>query len=112
MMHGKTKRGRRTDEPLVQKVFQRRGTVELLILLKSTGGMRFSEASHGIPNIAPQVIGVRLSELRELKMVARIVLEGPPTATRYELTELGEDLAEVASGLKRVALNPQVPSLN
>lgn len=97
---------------MVQKVFQRRGTVEILIALSDAGELRFSEIDQGLPNIAPQVIGARLGDLRELNLVNREVEEGPPTSSTYSLTSLGVELAKVAGGLKAVAHSPELPQID
>lgn len=102
---------RRFDEPLVWRVFQRRGTVQILLLLQQVGTARFGQINGEFPNIARQVLGNRLAELREIGIVRRAVEEGPPLGTRYSLTELGIELACAANVLDEVAQSDKLPSL-
>lgn len=108
-MEPKAKRKRRADEPLVQKVFQRRGTVEILVLLKKQGSVRFSGIDTELDSIAPQVVSARLADLREVGMIQRTVQEGPPLTTTYSLTPLGDRLAGAAEVLVSVAKSPELP---
>lgn len=110
-MPKKEKQRRRVDEPLVQKVFQRRGTVEILVLLSGASSLRFSGIDQSLTNIAPQVVSARLAELREIGMVDRTVSEGPPLTTSYSLTELGAELAAIAQGLKSIANSSRLPAV-
>jgi DNA-binding HxlR family transcriptional regulator len=110
-MPKKPKQRRRADEPLVQKIFNRRGTVEILVLLSDSSGLRFSEIDQNLTSIAPQVLSARLAELREIGMVVRTVSEGPPLATSYELSDLGVELAVIARGLKSIATSSRLPAL-
>jgi len=85
----------RVEEPEVLRVFQRRGTVQLLILLND-GARRASEIDQAFPFIARQVLGKRLSELERLGLVNRTVSAGPPIVSRYSLTSDGRKLSRVA----------------
>ncbi|MBK5232183.1 MAG: helix-turn-helix transcriptional regulator [Thermoleophilia bacterium] len=105
------KLGRRLDEPLVRRVFQRRGTVEILLLLKDQDRLRFTEIDEGIPLVAKRVVNARLAELRETGMIERSVIEGPPVSTRYSLTSHGQQLAHAADLIEAVATSEDLPSL-
>lgn len=65
---------------------------------------RFRDIDNAFPFIARQVLVARLSELREIGLIARTVEDGPPLSTSYCLTEDGEKLAVAASILHEVAL--------
>ena len=53
---------------------------------------RFAEIARAIPGIAESMLSARLSELKEVGLVTREVLEGPPIASLYRLTPSGEAL--------------------
>lgn len=97
------KRERRFDEPPVWRVFQRRGTIQILLLLDRQGSARFNEIDRLFPTIARKTIGGRLVELRELGIIERTVEDGPPLATHYSLSEVGTKLARAANLLDEVA---------
>lgn len=95
---------RRLEEPVTWRVFQRRGTIQVLILLSRGRPMRVSELDRALPFVARQIIGNRLSELGEIGMVDREVFPGPPMMSKYSLTKLGVRLAEAA--LILIAVDP------
>jgi DNA-binding HxlR family transcriptional regulator len=101
---------RRFDEPPVWRVFSRRGTIQILLLLKDQEPVRFTELDAACPFIARQVLGTRLTELREIGIIDRIVDDGPPLATRYKLTSVGRRLAEAAIVLNQVAQSDELAS--
>lgn len=92
----------RSDEPEEWRVFQRRGTPQILLLLSDGSALRSSEIDAAIPTIKRQVLGTRLNELREIGVLDRHVEEGPPMISRYQVTEKGKALAEAAEALNRV----------
>jgi DNA-binding HxlR family transcriptional regulator len=53
---------------------------------------RFAELARAIPGITEGMLSTRLVELKEAGLVDREVLDGPPIATVYRLTERGEAL--------------------
>jgi DNA-binding HxlR family transcriptional regulator len=53
---------------------------------------RFAEIARAIPGITEAMLSTRLAELREADLVDREVLNGPPIASIYRLTERGEAL--------------------
>ena len=99
----------RSNEPLVQRVFYRRGSAEILLLLSESGPMRFSEICRSLPEISDQTISVRLADLREIGVLDRDVDEGPPIISTYSVTELGRPLVEAASNIKAVANSGLIP---
>lgn len=90
------KQEKRVEEPEVWRVFQRRGSIQILILLSDGQAMRASEFDKALPFIARQVIGNRLNEMRELGILNREVHAGPPILSRYSLTEKGLRIANAA----------------
>lgn len=53
---------------------------------------RFAEIARGIPGITEGMLSSRLHELQEAGILEREVIEGPPIATVYRLTERGRAL--------------------
>jgi len=53
---------------------------------------RFAEIARAIPGITEGMLSTRLAELKDAGLVDREVLDGPPIATVYRLTERGEAL--------------------
>lgn len=102
---------RRVDEPLVWRVFYRRGTVPILLLLDRCDSARFTQINETLEPIARQVLASRLAELRELAIVARNPGDGGPATDEYELTSLGKHLANAASVLNAVAQDNRLPEL-
>lgn len=101
----------RQDEPLVRRVFQRRGTVEVLILLSGNSNLRFTDITNELPAISKRLVAERLADLRETGMLERAVREGPPLGTSYSLTDFGRRLAKIASELEEAASSDDVPSV-
>lgn len=98
----------RVDEPEIWRVFQRRGTPQILLLLSAESTLRASEIHRQIPTIARQVLGSRLNELVGLGLATREVDAGPPIASKYSLTSDGLWLAKAATILDDVA-NASIP---
>ena len=101
----------RQDEPLVRRVFQRRGTVEVLILLSESSNLRFTDITNELPSISKRVVAERLADLRETGILERTVREGPPLGTSYSLTDFGWRLAKIAAELEDAASSDEVPSV-
>jgi DNA-binding HxlR family transcriptional regulator len=53
---------------------------------------RFAELARAIPGITEGMLSARLTELKGAGLVEREVLQGPPIASVYRLTERGEAL--------------------
>jgi DNA-binding HxlR family transcriptional regulator len=104
-------RRKRVEEPIVWRVFQRRGTVQILLLLEDQGELRFSEVDRELATINRQTLVSRLVELREVGMINREVDLGPPLATRYSLTSAGRHLAQAAEVLDQVSRRADLPAL-
>lgn len=56
------------------------------------GPLRFAELSRSMPSITDGMLSSRLGELREVGLVERQIIEGPPVATIYRLTPRGQAL--------------------
>lgn len=56
------------------------------------GPRRFAELGHAIPQITDGMLSSRLAELKAAGLVDREIIEGPPLATVYMLTDKGEAL--------------------
>jgi DNA-binding HxlR family transcriptional regulator len=72
----------------------------LIIDLLLAGPARFSELARAIPGVSNRVLSARLVELTEAGLVERTVDPGPPTATAYSLTPLGEHLGPALEELR------------
>jgi DNA-binding HxlR family transcriptional regulator len=67
------------------------------------GPKRFTDLRSGIPDISPNVLGQRLRELEESKIVRRRKLAPPAAVQVYELTEWGHELEPAVLALGRWA---------
>jgi DNA-binding HxlR family transcriptional regulator len=67
------------------------------------GPKRFTDLRAGIPDISPNVLGQRLRELEDSRIVARRKLAPPAAAQVYELTEWGRQLEPAVLALGRWA---------
>jgi len=90
----------------VLQLLGRRWTLAILAALMQ-GPARFSELARSVPGLSERVMSERLQELCEARLVERLVEQGPPVGTRYQLTASGEclrpaveSLLEVAGGLR------------
>lgn len=102
---------RRANEPEIQRIFSRRGTVEILRRFEGQEAVRFGEIKESAPGIARQLISQRLMELQRVGVIQREVLQhGPPTHTQYTLTPLGSRLAHIAQELTDVATDQLDPA--
>lgn len=108
-MPGVRDQERRSDEPEIQRIFSRRGTVEILRQFEGQDAVRFGEINDATPSIARQLISQRLFELQRAGVIQREILQhGPPTHTQYTLTPLGARLARIAQELSEVAAADQL----
>jgi DNA-binding HxlR family transcriptional regulator len=74
---------------------------------------RFAEIARAIPGITESMLSTRLGELKDVGLVAREVLEGPPIASLYRLTPSGEALRPALLALAAWAhahLGAEVPA--
>ena len=92
------------SEPLarVMRMLGKRWTGVVLSTLMQ-GPVNFSDLKRGIPGISDRVLAERLVELGELRLVDRIVIQGPPVRVRYELTEHGAAMRPAIFELTRWA---------
>ncbi len=67
------------------------------------GPARFAEIARAVPGITEGMLSTRLRELQHVGLVEREVLEGPPLATVYRLTERGRALEPALLELARWA---------
>lgn len=67
----------------------------------SSGPVGFRELSRGIEGISDSVLSDRLSDLTAGGLITRTVLDGPPLAVSYELTDRGRALMPA---LEQIAL--------
>ena len=66
---------------------------------------RFSELARAVPGLSERVLGERLRELEDARLVERTVDPGPPIAVTYALTELGDALGPAMAALREWASN-------
>lgn len=71
---------------------------------------RFGELARAIDGITESMLSARLSELQDLGLVEREVLEGPPIATVYRLTAAGRDLEPALLSLAKWAELHMLPA--
>jgi DNA-binding HxlR family transcriptional regulator len=64
----------------------------VIIGLLLQGPARFAVLARTIPGISERMLSDRLAELTNAGLIARTVLDGPPLAVVYELTESGRAL--------------------
>lgn len=64
---------------------------------------RFAEIARAIPGITEGMLSARLQELKEAGILEREVVEGPPIASVYHLTERGRALQPALLELGRWA---------
>jgi len=62
--------------------------------------MRYAELGKAVPGLSDRLLSQRLRELEEEGLVERRVEAGAPVRVTYSLTEAGQDLDPVLSGLK------------
>lgn len=74
------------------------------------GPARFAEIARSVPGITEGMLSARLQELQETGIVDREVVEGPPLATVYRLTERGRSLEPALLELARWAQSNLEPS--
>ena len=74
------------------------------------GPKRFAQLS-AIPGLTDRTLADRLSELRELGLVDRIVVEGPPLGTMYQLTDTGERLRGLGDLVAQLISDPVLMDL-
>ena len=63
------------------------------------GPRRFAELARSMPSITDGMLSARLSELRDIGLVEREIIEGPPVATIYRLTPSGQALRPALTAL-------------
>ena len=81
----------------------RRWTGAIVDVLLRGGPLRFSQIGHAVPAVSDRLLSERLKDLEAHGVVRRVALAGPRPHGRYELTEMGRDLAPALAQLKRWA---------
>lgn len=85
----------------------------LVIGVLTGGPAHFAEIRRSIPGISERMLSDRLTELADVGLVVREVVEGPPLGVRYRLTSAGMALRPALEELQRWAqkhLRPPIPA--
>jgi DNA-binding HxlR family transcriptional regulator len=69
----------------------------------STGPAGFSELARAIDGISDSMLSTRLAGLTRAGLITRTVVEGPPLAVAYALTDAGRALMPALSQISRWA---------
>jgi DNA-binding HxlR family transcriptional regulator len=77
--------------------------IGIIIGAMCNGPARFGEIARAVPGITEGMLSSRLQELQQAGIVEREVIEGPPLATVYRLTERGRALEPALLELARWA---------
>ncbi|MEM3555256.1 MAG: helix-turn-helix domain-containing protein [Candidatus Micrarchaeia archaeon] len=79
-------------------IFAQKWTMGIMNTLMMNGekGMGFNEIMKNLNGISAAVLSSRLKNLQRMGYVKREVQPGPPTRTRYALSERGRRIFEVA----------------
>ena len=74
-----------------------------VILLREliAGSTRFNDLRRGIPRMSPALLSLRLKELEEAGVVARLPLASEPGVFEYVLTDAGRELGPIIDGFGR-----------
>lgn len=76
----------------------------LRILTTNDTGMGFNDIRREIGDITPTMLARRLTQLEEQDILTKSVEASSPPTSSYELTETGEDLADILLEIEQ--LNP------
>ena len=77
----------------------------LRILSTETDGIGFNELQNRIDGITSTMLSRRLEQLGDERLVEKTVVPTSPPSSRYTLTEIGEELADILRRIER--LNPR-----
>lgn len=79
-------------------IFAQKWTMRIVNALAMNGesGMGFNEIMKNLDGISAAVLSNRLKSLQRMGYVKREVQAGPPTRTRYVLSERGKRIFEIA----------------
>jgi len=80
-------------------VFGSRWTIEILAALYIAGERRFNELRHLLNGISSRTLSDKLRTCKEVGLIDRIVIEGPPIRVSYKLTEHGAHCGKLLSPL-------------
>lgn len=81
----------------------RRWTGAIVGVLIHRQALRFGEIAEAVPELSDRLLSQRMKELERHGVVMRTVLPGKPVRVRYELTEMGRELAPAVHELERWA---------
>ena len=81
------------------EVFGSRWTIEILAALYIAGERRFNELRHLLNGISSRTLTDKLRACKEVGLIDRIVIEGPPVRVSYKLTEHGMRCGKLLSPL-------------
>ena len=74
--------------------------VSLVLAALSGGPMRYSDLSRKIAGVSPKMLTQTLRTLERDGLVTRTVTPSVPVRVDYELTELGDSLAQLVTAVK------------
>jgi DNA-binding HxlR family transcriptional regulator len=80
----------------VSKVFSEKWTLEIISVLLDGKAMGFNELIKKLDGISAAVLSHRLKSLQDWGYMTREVQPGPPTRTKYMLTNKGKNLMGIA----------------
>jgi DNA-binding HxlR family transcriptional regulator len=80
-------------------LFSQKWTVNIVLILPRNGseGMGFNELMRQLDGISAAVLSGRLKTLQRMGYVERKVNSGPPTRTKYSLSDSGKHLIDTAN---------------
>ena len=81
------------------EVFGSRWTIEILAALYIAGERRFNELRHLLNGISSRTLSDKLRACKNVGLIDRIVIEGPPGRGSYKLTEHGMRCGKLLSPL-------------
>ena len=81
------------------EVFTSRWTIEILATLYIAGERRFNELRHLLNGISSRTLSDKLRACKNVGLIDRIVIEGPPVRVSYKLTEHGMRCGKLLSPL-------------
>ena len=77
-----------------------RWTLLILRNLVRDGPQRFQDFVDSLDGISPTTLSARLKDLQSKGLVERVVVDGYPPRTKYELTELGRQAQPMMKAIR------------
>jgi DNA-binding HxlR family transcriptional regulator len=87
----------------VTDLLERRWLLSILWASAEGGAVRFNEFRQVLGPVPPRTLALRLVELEEAGVLARVVVDARPPRVEYRLTDAGRRLTAVVDALRRVA---------